>query len=123
MNKITIYPQYLSEEQVKRLLQEIRFGMLLDVLPEEFDPDVKLSVFEKIDVMYAQLHASVSNGCYFCDHAIDGNASEFNQATYLCIECQIKLANVITALGQDPSRLLKSIPGPRKVQKTRFHIG
>jgi len=122
MEKIKIYPQYLSEEQENSLLQEIRYGMLIDVLPEKFDPDVKLPVFDKIDDLYAQEYRGARSGCYFCDENIDGNAIEFNTKTYLCITCQVKLANFITALNIDPGKILSLIPGPRKIQKTRFHF-
>jgi|GEM_PF-4281494 len=122
MPKWSVYPRYLSKNQVAMLIQEIRYGLMLDDLPPAYHPDSELMVFEQVNKQYEQLYREAGEGCYFCDPHIDANKREFNLRTYLCITCQLKLANFMTACDLEPSTVLPLINRPRKVQKTKLII-
>ena len=124
MPKKKQYPNYLSQEQKEMVIQEVRYGLLLDDLPDEYDGDVKLPVFDAINQEYETLHREASAHCYFCSDGVDPNKYEINSDTYMCFECQLKLANFMTAVGIDPGSVLKLLEGrgPRKVQRTRFKV-
>lgn len=81
------------------------------------DDEVKETpLFDLVEKVYRE----ASGGCYFCDHQIDPNAIGITSKTPLCAMCKLKLANFITAMGEDPSRYMAGIFGPRRVQKARF---
>ncbi len=109
-------PLVIGEEQLEAILQEIRWGLMLEEMPEQMDHDTELTVFEKI----AALFDEARRGCYFCDGNIDPNSTEFNYKTALCLACQFKLANFMTALGFDPVGLFPLVQTPRTVQRTRI---
>jgi hypothetical protein len=121
MSKLSVYRQYLTKSQVDKLIQEIKYGLMLDDLPSDYHPDSELMVFQQVNKLYEQLYREAGEGCYFCDPTIDANKTEINIDTYLCITCQIKLANFMTACNIDPSKILPLIDKPRKIQRTRFH--
>lgn len=58
-------------------------------------------------------------GCYFCDDSIDPNEREFNLDEKMCMFCQLKVANILVALGIDHTKLFP-LAGPRAVQKTQI---
>ena len=68
----------------------------------------------------AEIYRDAAGKCYFCDHEIDPNEIEINAKTHICPMCSLKLANFVTALGIDPSKLMRGIFGPRTVQETRI---
>jgi hypothetical protein len=37
------------------------------------------------------------------------------------MKCRLKLANFLTMMGEDPTKYIQGIFGPRKVQKARFN--
>jgi hypothetical protein len=49
MPKWSVYPRYLSKNQVAMLIQEIRYGLMLDDLPPAYHPDSELMVFEQVN--------------------------------------------------------------------------
>jgi len=74
--------------------------------------------FEVIDRMYRNAQPK---GCYFCDADIDGNEVPFDypDSTRLCLECQLKVANLLVAFGIDPQCLFPGM-GERKRQKILY---
>jgi hypothetical protein len=46
-----------------------------------------------------KIYQEYQKGCYFCNGGIDGNETEFNPDTQICLICQVKLANVLAAYG------------------------
>ena len=88
-----------------------------DYADEEFI-DIDTPIFNEIDNMYRDAAA----GCYFCDNSIDPNADEFNQDTKMCLICQLKAGNLLTACGFDPCNLFPILVMPRNIQKTRINL-
>jgi hypothetical protein len=68
-----------------------------------------------------RLYKDATGGCYFCDKTLDPNAVGIDSKTHLCIRCRLKLANFLTMMGEDPTKYIQGIFGPRKVQKARFN--
>jgi len=58
-----------------------------------------------------------ASGCYFCDHSINGNENEFNMDSHVCLDCAVKVANLLTAFQID-HRILFPGMADREVQKT-----
>lgn len=67
-----------------------------------------------------KVYQKAAAGCYFCDHSIDPNEMEINAGTHLCMMCELKLANFVTAMGVDPLSFMPGVLAPRTVQKTRI---
>lgn len=99
-----------------KLLEEVKYGLGIEDFPDGIEFDLPL--FEKVWSLFSE----ASCGCYFCDDRIDPNGAEFGVDTYVCITCQLKLANFMTACGLDPSSLFPIAYKPRVIQKTRLYV-
>ena len=111
----------LPEETVEELMEfalkcvygQVRLGLgLIDI-----EEDIETPVFDAIDDMYEE----AAGGCYFCSRMVDPNADEYGDGSRLCPTCQMKVANIVEALGIPAGKVFKGIP-PRTVQKSRFKI-
>ena len=106
----------IRSEIENRLLEEVKYGLGVEEFPDGIE--VELPFFEKVWGLFSE----ASCGCYFCDDRIDPNSTEFGVDTFVCITCQLKLANFMTACGLDPSSLLPFACKPRVIQKTKFYV-
>lgn len=109
----------LVQGLVNYILLEVKSGLGLLPLDASKQDKLDLKFYPQIDELYRE----AAQGCYFCDKEIDANAVEVNKVTYICANCQLKAANLLTACGIDEEKLMDLFPfvlGPRKIQKTRL---
>ena len=88
----------------------VSLGMIED---KELDSTPLFDLVEKT-------YRDATGGCYFCDKTLDPNAVGITSKTHLCMKCRLKLANFVTMMGEDPTKYIQGIFGPRKVQRARF---
>lgn len=101
---------------VRCILAEVEAGLMLGEFADEKYIDLETPLFDEIDALYQES----AEGCYFCDENVDPNDEEFNQFTQLCLTCQLKVANIVTACGKDPTQMSLICAEPRTIQKTRI---
>jgi hypothetical protein len=103
----------VDKENLLRVVADLIYQEIKDGLDEK----ERGPFFELVEELYEERYPPQ---CYFCNHKVDPNADEFNRDDWgLCIFCQLKLANILTALGIDVKKLFPGM-GERKIQKTRL---
>ena len=95
---------------------EAELAVSLGVVDDDEDLFEEAPLFDLVQNIYDL----ASRGCYFCDHSIDPNETEIKPNTYVCMQCELKLANFVTAMGIDPMSFMPGVLAPRTVQKTRI---
>jgi|PlaIllAssembly_1097288.scaffolds.fasta_scaffold138710_2 hypothetical protein len=116
----------LDKETSKKILTALDTGehdKLLTLLIDTWLQSVREGVEGEPNPIYDAVKKIMSlnkvEGCYFCDDSIDPNEWEFNLDTKMCMFCQLKVANILAALGIDHTKLFP-LAGPRTVQKTQI---
>lgn len=101
--------KYLAE----RFLEEVKQGVSGEVARDD------APFFDLVDRIYEE--SASKKGCYFCDDSIDGNETPFDfpSKTKLCLNCMLKVANLLKAFGID-HRVLFPGMGDRKAQAVIF---
>ena len=105
----------LTDKEAKVITAYIVNLVLADV-KRGLEGEEPSPLFQAIDEEYRK----ASKGCYFHDNDIDGNETEFNLDSHLCLFCMVKLANILQAFGISPGCLFPHM-SERGVQKTRLH--
>jgi len=117
----------IPQEKQEAFLQYL-INFVLDDVRKGVSGEDEIPLFKVIDEIYDEYRPK---GCYFCDNTIDGNELEFNPDRNICLECGLKVANLLVACGLskerieeiirlfDPGLLTPNI-GTRSVQKTRL---
>ena len=115
-------------EEKRGDLLEYLINLMLDDVRKGVSGKDETPLFKVIDEIYDEYRPK---GCYFCDSTIDGNELEFNPDRNICLECGLKVANLLVACGLskerveeimrlfDPGLLTPDI-GERPIQKTRL---
>jgi hypothetical protein len=76
-------------------LCEVAISRGIVEVPKEIIENDDLFLFaDKVNDIYSE----AACGCFFCDPKIDMNA-QFNDETYVCIECKRKMENVFKFCG------------------------
>ena len=107
----------LSDEDGTAVIAVVTHIIIEDVKAGLAGDSEDRPVFELID---QEFRRAVGH-CYFCNKEIDANETEFNLDTHLCLFCQLKVANILTAVGVDPRGLFPDI-GERFMQKTKLRL-
>ena len=97
---------------ISSLLQEVRYGLGLDEMPEGIDEDEDLPIFDEINKLYMEAF----KGCYFCNPWADMNDTTIE----VCPVCQMKIVKFLTICGVDTSKIpvLADVPVPEQRHKT-----
>jgi len=79
------------------VLQQIKYGLGIDEIPENIDEDTDLPIFDEINKLYMEAF----KGCYFCDPWADPNAKIIEIDPI----CQMKIVRFLTVSGVDTSKI------------------
>lgn len=91
----------------------------LEILSKLSDNEMK-AVTSYIGKKLIEQNGGSINGCYFCDKDIDANETPITVDTPVCMECQLKAANLLVAYGIDPSSMFPMVMGGRNIQPVIF---